>query len=59
MNKRKNQSTSDNWAYKNGRSRKIQIPDNSEKIAVRIDERTIILVKKGTDIEAIKQKYAK
>lgn len=55
--KDKKQSISDNWAHKITNGRKIQIPDNSNKIAVRIDERTVILVKPGTDINKIKEKY--
>lgn len=36
---------------------RIKTIDMSQLISVRIDEKTIVCVKPGTDIEAIKQKY--
>jgi len=52
------QTTLDNWAYRVNK-KKIQIPDNTGKISVKIDERTTILVKPGTDINKILERYGK
>lgn len=37
----------------------IKIPDSTGKISVRIDSKTIVMVKPGTDIEKYKNEYLK
>lgn len=37
--------------------KQIVIPNNAGKIAVRLDAKTVVLVKPGTDIEALKRKH--
>lgn len=47
------------WAKKQLAKKEIRIPDSSQKISVRIDRKTVLLVDAGTDIEALKKKYQK
>ncbi len=39
-------------------NKEIKIPDNSKKIAVRINAKTLLLVDPGTDVEALKREYS-
>lgn len=55
MNKKK--TPKDNWAKVIRTGLKIIIPNHEGKIPVRLDDKTIILVKPGADIEKIIKKY--
>lgn len=41
------------------KSESIKIPDSTGKISVRIDSKTIVMVRPGTDIEKYKSEYLK
>ncbi len=41
------------------REKVIKVPSSAGKISVRIDSKTVVLVKPGTDVEAYKKAYLK